>query len=169
VTVIACPPSTPPVTGVVVFVPATFIELFPEFATVAPAVLSFNFDLATLILNNSCCSRVQDANKRETLLNLLTAHITLLRNGANGQAPSGIVGRIDSATEGSVSVSAELASTIPFTAAYFAQTQYGLMFWQATAPWRQFVYVAPPPVCADLEPGAGLGGYPYGIGDGCGC
>lgn len=168
-TVVACPPSSVPVHGVVVFVPSTFKTLFPEFETVGDAALSFNFELATLILNNSCCSRVQDANKREMLLNLLTAHITMLRNGANGQAPSGIVGRVDSATEGSVSVSAELASNIPFTAAYFSQTQYGMMFWQATAPWRQFVYVAPPPVCADLEPGNGLGAYPYGIGDGCGC
>lgn len=166
--VVACPPRAPVVHGVVVFDPAVFIGIFPEFATVDPAALSFNFQLATLVLNNSCCSRVQDAAKRETLLNLLTAHITALRNGVNGQPPAGIVGRVSSATEGSVSVDAELGN-VPFTAAYFAQTQYGLLFWQATAPWRQFVYVAPPPVCADLEPGAGLGLYPYGIGDGCGC
>jgi hypothetical protein len=167
-TITACPPSTPVTTGVVVFVPATFKTLFPEFATLDNAVLSFNFDLSTLVLNNSCCSRVKDAVKREQLLNLLTAHITALRNGVNGQTPSGIVGRVSSASEGSVSVDADLGD-VPFTAAYFAQTQYGLLFWKATAPWRQFVYVAPPQVCADLEPGAGLGAFPYGIGDGCGC
>lgn len=166
--VVACPPSSPVVTGVVVFDSTAFLAVFPEFATVAVPALNFNFQLATLVLNNSCCSRVQDAAKRETLLNLLVAHITALRNGVNGQPPAGIVGRVSSATEGSVSVDAELGN-VPFSAAYFAQTQYGLMFWQATAPWRSFVYVAPPIVCADIEPGAGLGGYPYGYGDGCGC
>jgi hypothetical protein len=167
-TVVACPPNTPVQHGVVVFVPATFKTLFPAFAAVADGVLSIYFTLATLVLNNSCCSRVQDATVREQLLNLLVAHIASIFGGPNG-TPSGLVGVVTSATEGSVSVSAELASHIPFTAAYFAQTQYGLLFWQATAPWRQFVYVAPPLVCADLEPGAGLGLYPYGIGDGCGC
>jgi hypothetical protein len=166
-TITACPPSTPIQTGVVVFVPATFKTLFPEFATVGDAVLAFNFDLATLFLNNNCCSVVQSAPKRETLLNLLVAHITALRNGANGQAASGIVGRVSSASEGSVSVDADLGD-VPFSAAYFAQTQWGLMFWRATAPWRQMIYVAPPAVCADVEPGAGFG-YPFGIGDGCGC
>lgn len=167
-TVVACPPRSPSVTGVVVFVPATFKTLFPAFALVADGLLSMYFTLATLVLDNSCCSRVQDANVREQLLNLLVAHIASIFGGPNG-TPSGLVGVVNSATEGSVSVTAELASNIPFTAAYFAQTQYGLLFWQATAPWRQFVYVAPAPVCADLEPGAGLGLYPYGIGDGCGC
>ncbi len=166
--VAACPPNSPVVHGVVVFDPTVFIGIFPEFATVSAPALSFNFQLATLVLNNSCCSRVTDANKRESLLNLLVAHITALRNGVNGQPPPGIVGRVNGATEGSVSVEAELART-PFSAAYFVQTQYGLLFWQATAPYRQFVFVAPPPVCADLEPGAGLGLFPYGIGGGCGC
>lgn len=167
-TIVSCPPRSPVQHGVVVFVPATFKTLFPAFTLVADGVLSFYFSLATLVLNNSCCSRVQDAAVREQLLNLLTAHIASIFGGPNG-TPSGLVGVVTSATEGSVSVNAELASNIPFTAAYFAQTQYGLLFWQATAPWRSFVYVAPPIVCADIEPGAGLGGYPYGYGDGCGC
>lgn len=81
---------------------------------------------------------------QSTLLNLLAAHIAqLLAPPANGGVPSGIVGRINTATEGSVSVGADLPG-ITASSAWFAQTTYGLMFWQATAPWRTFRYVPGP-------------------------
>lgn len=161
-----CPPSTPITRGVVTFDATEFKTLFPSFATVADGVLDMNFAAAEMLVRNSCCSRVQDATKRERLLNLLVAHITKLLNGENGQPPQGIVGVINDATEGSVSVSTELGN-IPFTAVYFAQTQYGLLFWQLTAPFRQFVYVPAPATCADIPFGS-----PYILspdGGGCGC
>lgn len=163
-----CPPSTPITRGVVVFEPAAFKTLFPRFVTVADVILTLNFAAAEMLVKNSCCSRVVDAVKRERLLNLLVAHITQLLNGIDGQPPSGIVGVVNDATEGSVSVSTELGD-IPFTAVYFAQTPWGLLFWQLTAPFRQFVYVPADPTCADVAAGTGLGSFPYGPGDGCGC
>jgi hypothetical protein len=164
--VVPCPPGgSPIVRGVVEFDPAEFKELYPAFATVADEALELNFMAAEMFVNNTCCSRVQDANKRERLLNLLVAHITQLLPGINGQPPAGIVGVITDASEGSVSVSTSVGN-IPFTAVYFAQTQFGLMFWQLTAPFRQFVYVPAPTTCAD----AGVGMVPfYSPGDGCGC
>lgn len=167
-TVETCPPNTPIVRGVVAFDPADFKELYPAFATVADASLELNFMAAEMLVRNSCCSRVADANKRERLLNLLVAHITQLLNGINGQPPAGIVGVVTSATEGSVSVDTTIGP-IPFTAVYFAQTQFGLLFWQLTAPFRTFVYVPAPITCADVANGAGLGMFPYGPGDECGC
>jgi len=169
-TIAACPPSTPIPQGVVVFVPATFKAAFPEFATVADAVLTANFGFAELQLANTCRSRVANAAKRESLLNLLTAHITQLRNGTGGNAPGGMVGRISDATEGSVKAAADMG-TVVYGQAYYMQTQWGAMYWQATAPYRTAVYVAPPPTCADLAAvgpyGIGYGGF--NTGGGCGC
>lgn len=143
-TIAACPPSTTPIPGVVVFDQAEFLALYPQFSTVS-AALAGNFALATLQLNNSCCSRVQDANARQTLLYLLTAHITRLINGENGVLPAGVVGRINAASEGSVSVSADMGNQ-QAQAAYYMQTQYGALFWQSTASYRTFAYVPAPQV-----------------------
>lgn len=143
--VLPCPtPAPQPVYGIVTFEVNVFKTQFPAFATVADAALTFNFTLATLILNNSCCSVVKDANVRQVLLYTLVAHLTALAQGASGNPPSGIVGRIDKAAEGSVSVSAAYAAEMSVSEAYFAQTQYGALFWQMTAPFRTMHYVAPP-------------------------
>lgn len=163
----ACTP-TPPVIGVVVFDPVAFLVQYPQFSSVATTALNFNFTLATLLLNNSCCSVVQDAPTRQTLLNLLTAHITQLFNGINGQAPAGLVGRIATASEGSVNVAAEYASTMSLNAAFLAQTPFGAMFLAATAIYRTMRYVAAPPRLYDPPgyfiggPGLGWGGAPWG-------
>lgn len=163
-------PTTPaaPVRGIVTFAPSAFKTAFPEFATVADAALTLNFGFAQLALNNSCRSVVFDANNRDTLLQLLVAHITQLRNGINGQAAGGLVGRISDATEGSDSVSADMG-TVTFNAAWFLQTQFGTLYWQLTAAFRTFRYIPPPAVCADF-PGGGV--FPVGPnfpGGGCGC
>jgi hypothetical protein len=132
---------------------------------VADPVLLANFDIATLQLNNSCGSRVCDAKERERLLNLLVAHITQLRNGANGSGPSGLVGRINHAQEGSVSVGADMGP-MAYGQAYYMQTQWGALYWQATAKYRVFRYVPAPLTCADV--GVNPGFYP-GDSGGCGC
>lgn len=160
----SCPSSTPVAHGVVVFVPEEFKVAFPEFATVADAMLTINFNLATLQLNKGCTSRVVDAQERDTLLNLLTAHITQLRNGINGQPASLVVGRVSAAQEGSVHADLDMG-TVTLNAAYFLQTQWGALYWQSTAKYRTAVYVPAPVVCADF---GGMGGGPYGFGGGCG-
>jgi hypothetical protein len=147
---------------VVTFSPTAFKTAYTAFATVSDADLNLDFMAAELFLNNSCCSIVKDAVKREKLLNLLVAHLATLLQGANGQPPSGLVGRIDKAQEGTVSVSASWAADMSMSEAYFSQTQYGAMFWQATAMYRTFHYIAPP---ANPCMGAGLGrsgGWPFG-------
>jgi hypothetical protein len=164
-----CPPATPEVRGVVEFDATEFKGDYPAFATVDNGLLQADFDIATLFLNNSCCSVVKDANKRQVLLYLLTAHIAALLQGANGQPPSGIVGRVDSAREGSVSVSASYAAEMSMSEAYFSQTQWGAAFWQATVAYRMGGYYTPGPAQACI---GGLPGYgapfPFGSG-GNGC
>lgn len=140
--------NTPPVHGVVTFDPAVFVQYYPEFTGLTNGVMMRAFNHATLQLDNSCGSLVQDANKREILLGLLTAHILFLNNGTNDGAgninpPSGVVGRLAAATEGSVSLNAEWDAPPNATQAYLIQTKYGAEFWTATAKYRTMRYVLP--------------------------
>lgn len=112
------------------------------------------FNLACLILNNTASSLVQDLTTRKTLLGLLVAHQAQLftSNNSNGQqnnAPP--VGRLASASRGSVSLTMD-GSALPRHAGWFTQTQYGLTFWQATAPYRQMRFIPGRPHAARLWP-----------------
>ena len=132
----------------VVFVPEDFKAAYPAFAQVSNAALNQYFQIATLYLSNEDCSVVQDLEKRKALLWMLTAHIAQLSGALNpagaagGAAP---VGRTSSATEGSVSVSFDMGTTSQ-NAAWYEQTQWGAMFWAATAYLRAFRYRPRPTV-----------------------
>lgn len=167
----------PPVRGIVSFDATAFIAQYPQFSTISPVVLGFNFTGATNLLNNSCYSAVKDAPTREYLLYLLVAHITQLLQGSSTQPATGIVGRISEAQQGSVRVRSEYAGTRNTTEseAYYSQTQFGAMFWKMTAQYRTMRYYAPPQRCygGDLY-GYGNGPNPFvgggfGNGDGSGC
>jgi hypothetical protein len=164
-----CPPPSTPPRGVVVFSAAAFKVAFPQFAATADAVLNLAFSVAQLQLNNTCGSRVCNAAERETLLNLLVAHIAQLMPTAGS---AGLVGRVSDATEGSVSVSTDMG-TIVYGQAYYMQTQWGAMYWQSTAKYRTARYIPPPPVCADVAAAGPFGpqfsGNGFGGGNGCGC
>ena len=138
-------PVTPPTVtpGTVIFSATEFTGMFPQFSTVPTAALQGNFNLATQLLDNTAASIVQDAPTRQYYLYLLTAHLTALLNGENGDPPSSVVGRISSAAQGSVSVQSEWAATVGNAEAFFIQTQYGAIFWQATATYRTARYVPP--------------------------
>lgn len=129
--------------GAVVFVPGNFREVYPAFATLADAVLNDCFARATLILDNTEASPVQDVAQRGVLLNLLVAHMAALSYGEHGQAPSGLVGRVNSATQGSVTVSTDYG-TLATNQAWFVQTQYGAQYWQLIAPYRSMRWVGRP-------------------------
>jgi Protein of unknown function (DUF4054) len=144
--------ESPPTPGIVTFDPVAFVAAFPMFTTVPGGALTANFGFATMLLDNSCCSIVKDAPTRAQLLNLVTAHITALFNGVNGQPPQGVVGRINAATEGSVSVQTEMLQQSE-SAAFWQQTQWGALFWAMTVRFRTARYVPP---CD-----AGFGGVPW--------
>lgn len=117
-----------------------FRAMFPEFSNLTDAQLPFLFDQSTDYLNNSEYSLVEDAVKRERLLYLLMAHLAYLRYGdANGYGGSGMVGRLSSASEGSVSVSSD-AGQIEFRYMWYTQSPYGMDFWQATKVYRMANY-----------------------------
>lgn len=160
--VVPCPTPCPPIVyGIVQFDFAEFATVWPEFAGIHNAQGQNAFNLATLLLNNSCGSLVQDANLRLSLLYMLTAHVAFLVYGTNDGAgiinpPPGIVGRIASATEGSVTVAAEYSSEVGQSMAFYIQSKYGAMFWEATSVYRTARYI-PPPASGPNGPG-----FPFG-------
>lgn len=244
-----------PVFGTVNYSAAEFLASYPEFTGInnaTPQALANDFVGATFLLNNTCCSRVQDANQRMFLLYLLTAHIAAIHQGTNdggvgspsfagsvslsgsglatvisvtsgalaignslydgpsigtglitpgtaiiasqltgplggvgsytitGSAgivapenmivtgvpnispPLGIVGRINDASEGDVSVSAEWQAPPNAGQAYFIQTKYGADYWTYTAKYRTAIFVPAPP--SAYNPLAGYGVGPFGPG-----
>lgn len=128
--------------GIVAFDPVLFVARYSEFRDVTSPLLGMYFDEATMYLNNTDSSRVSDVAQRAVLLNMLTAHIAALNgSGIKGNGAPGIVGRINSASEGSVSVNAEYATPANGTQAWYQQTQYGVAYWAATARYRTMQYV----------------------------
>ena len=124
----------------VTFDPAAFKARYQEFAALGNPLLSAYFSEATLYLNNGDDSKVSDLTVREILLNMLVAHLAKLNSGANGETPSDLVGRVSQASEGSVSVTADMGPPSG-SAAWFLQTKYGAAYWQASLPFRTFGYV----------------------------
>lgn len=159
--VVPCPvPAPQPVHGIVQFDAAEFAAAWPDFVGLCDGQTAGAFSLATLILNNSCDSAVCDANQRMALLYMLTAHITFLAYGTNDGMgnvvpPPGVVGRIASASEGSISVQTAYSTEVSQSEAWFIQSKYGAMFWQVTSPFRTMHYIGAP------DSGPNGPGYPF--------
>jgi hypothetical protein len=116
-----------------------------QFPALAPIVNQAQaqayFDLATTIHRNDGGGPVNNVATQLNLLNMLTAHLAqLFTPPAPGQQPSTIVGRINSATQGSVSVQAAYSTNVGQQMAWFIQTPAGAMYWTATAPYRTMRY-----------------------------
>lgn len=126
-----------------------WIANFPQFVGVDQATAQRYFKFAELYCRNDGGGPITDCNVKRELMNLLTAHIAQLlapqRNGVaattgGGTSPApSIVGRIASASEGSVSVSVDFPTTP--NAAFFNQTEFGAMYWAATAAYRTMRYI----------------------------
>ena len=132
----------------------TWVTRYPEFSSVTEAVAQAYFDEAGLYCANSTCNPAFPLGILPTLLNMLTAHIAALNSGVNGVAPSGIVGRISDATQGSVTVRGEYDAGSSPSEAWYVQTKYGASYWGATAQFRTAIYSARPTIVAN-------GVFPY--------
>lgn len=133
--------------AVAVFDYGQFSALFPELVNggVTESVALSLFGVAGLLLDNTDCSPVQDVSTRLTMLNYAVAHLASLGGyplppGGTVPVPSGIVGRVSSATEGSVSVSSDYGQ-VRESEAWWVQSQYGAIFWQLTRALRTMRYV----------------------------
>lgn len=137
---------------------ATWAALFTQFSTtVNEAQADLYAELATsLYLRNDGGNVIQDPSQQANLLNLLVAHIAQLFSGTNqSQGPSGLVGRISSASEGSVSVGTEYQIPESPTAAWYNQTPFGAAYWAAAAVTRNMRYVPGP--TRNFNPWFGIG------------
>lgn len=132
--------------AVVIFDPAQFKLAFPEFAGVPDLRLTMTFTAATAILDNTDASPVTDAAQREAMFYYLIGHLLTLfgyTDTAGTAVPgAGVVGRLSSASEGSVSSSFEMNVPANANAAWWNQTQYGATYWMLTLPYRTVQYVA---------------------------
>lgn len=123
---------------------AQWIARYPEFAddvdeTLAGALLAE----AQVHHRNDGRGPVDDPGAQLVLLNMMMAHIAQLYRIENGQAVSELVGRINSATQGSVTVAADV-DVGDGPSQWLAQTKYGFSYWAATAPYRAFRYFPGP-------------------------
>lgn len=129
--------------GIVSYDYAIWSARYPELSGSVDQILGqMYFDEATMYLDNTDGSIVTDVSRRAVLLNMITAHIAKLNAPINGEAPSPLVGRITNATQGSVSAAADYGVQSA-SAQFWIATPYGAAFWQASAIYRTFRYVAP--------------------------
>lgn len=120
---------------------AAFVTRYPEFSTLDAGLAAAYFAEAGIYLDNTDCSPVQDVTVRALLLNMLVAHIaTINAPVAAGGSGSSLVGRISSASEGTVSVATEYSSDTSNVTAWLNQTKYGAAYVAATARFRRFFY-----------------------------
>lgn len=127
----------------------TWVSTFPELAGVSEAQATLYFySFAQLYVRNDGGGPVNDPTMQAGLLNLTTAHIArLFSSQTNGvsttggsTSPSPLVGRIATATEGTVTVNTEMPDQQP-NAAWWNQTPYGAAVWVALKPFRTFRYL----------------------------
>lgn len=128
--------------GVVVSFSLDSFQLrYPEFAAVDPALVQEYWNEAQQYHANDGSGPVGDPTQQQILLNMVAAHICQLNAPLNGVPSSQVVGRVQNASEGSVSVSTDLK--IPEGSAlaqWYAQTKYGLAYWAATGRYRTMRY-----------------------------
>ena len=155
--------------AVISYEDADFKALFPEFTNCGPTQCqSWFLRAGTMCANAANNPLVQQGNGSLYLLQqalyLLTAHIGYLTapRDANGNpttqqgagSVSQMVGRVTSASQGSVSVSSDMqASGGTYSQAYFMQTQYGAAYWELTKSLRTFQYFATPTIVPGPRPG----------------
>lgn len=137
-----------------------WLALFPEFTPVGSgpvtsAQYTAQFALSNLYISNLDSSPVTNLAIRAQIINLVVAHLAYMAYGASN-VPGGaspLVGRIESAAEGSVNVKTAYAASSG-SRAWWDQTKYGASAWQAMAPWRTARWIQAP---RDVVTGRGWG------------
>jgi len=121
----------------VIFDPADFREQYPEFSSLSDGVLNRLFSTAILLVDNGEYSVISDLVERKALLYLVVAHLAFLSYGPKGAGAvsGGVQGRINSVTQGSVSVGSELLN-LGAGAEWWQLSSYGALFWMTTMKYR---------------------------------
>jgi hypothetical protein len=120
--------------------------LFPEFLTTVTehqAIALFGVVTSTLQRNDGG-GPISKTATQSTLLNYAVAHLAFLYNGTNTQPAAQVVGRINSATEGSVTVQTDYGNNVSQSQAFWLQSKYGSFWWAATNQYRRMRYLPGP-------------------------
>lgn len=123
--------------AIVTFDPSNFKLRYPEFADISNDLLNMYFSEASIFFCNTDNSVVTNIAVRGMILCMIVAHIAAL-----SAAP--LVGRISSASEGSVSAQTAYAIASG-SRAWYDQTKYGAAAWQAMTPYRCAIYIGAAP------------------------
>ena len=127
--------------NVFVFDPEEFKRLYPQFDKFTDEQLNFMFEIVENdILDNTETSCIKLKTRRKFFF-LLVAHRAELQNRIDS-GNTGLVGRISSATEGSVSISSDYLSSPTALAQWLNQTPYGADYYAMTAQYRTALWFA---------------------------
>ena len=121
-----------------------WVARYPEFSGVSEPLAQLYWNEATLYFN--AYGWPGSLPQAPTLLNMLTAHIAKLNAPLGGSPSPQTVGRVDNASEGSVSVHLDMgdANEGSPSQAWYMTTKYGAAYWAATAKFRTARYRPPP-------------------------
>lgn len=113
--------------NIFVFNPDEFKEIFPQFNKLTNKQLEWFFETAESLLDNSKSSCIS-LKERKKLFFYLVAHLAELQ-GRIDDGNSSLVGRVSSASEGSVSISTEMPMGTGAQEQWLKQTPYGAQYY----------------------------------------
>ncbi len=127
--------------NIFVFNPSDFREAYPQFSKLTDEQLNWFFEMANGDLLDNSPSSCINLKTRKKLFYLLVAHFAELQNRIdNGN--SSLVGRVSSATEGSVSIGVDYNMGTGALEQWLKQTPYGATFYALTAKYRTALWFA---------------------------
>ena len=111
-----------------------FRELYPKYEKASDQLIETWWEAVCQLIGNTESSRIPysppSVNTRKVILYAALCHVAELMTRDNG-----VVGRVSSASEGSVSTAFDFP-VLSKSGAWWAQTQCGLMVWQMLLPYR---------------------------------
>ena len=125
--------------NIFVFDPALFKAVYPQFANVDNALLNYFFEKAESTLLDNSETACVPLKERKILFYLLVAHMAELQKRID-EGNSSLVGRVSSASEGSVSIGTDY-NIGGNSAQWYNQTPYGAEYWALTVRYRSSLYV----------------------------
>jgi hypothetical protein len=158
-----CIPPSP----VVTFDPTVFKAAYPQFSLISDAQLTEWFNQAEGLFANNTANPAFPDGRMAYLYNLLVAHVGILQSTVDASGNiipggTGRVGFVTNASEGSVSVGLSVGDVTAGgpSEAFYVQTTYGFLFWQATAQYRTMRPVLNPTIVPGaIFPGFGIGPF----------
>lgn len=115
------------------FNPSDFKLSYPQFDFISNNTMTDIYENIALVCSDWVYRLLSDDNKRYYWTCIVLAHILTLLYGADGKSNNAqLVGRINTATEGSVSIGTDYAA-MSESNAWWLQTQYGALVYNLWA------------------------------------